>query len=155
MTALITESYLSSVHLTAKSEEHFAKMYLEPEWLILQKRKFVQLDILKVKEKAATDIHNSMYITTGQLSKVYDSVQSSKALQASELMQQLTHSTTYWCKAMREKRFLIFPLPLHRPSTVSLQTSFTLIFFFHNDIQIIYSKRIFIYVYIYLFFIYL
>lgn len=95
MTALMTESYLSSVHLTAKSEEHFAKMYLEPEWLILQKRKFVQLDILKVKEKVVTDVHNSMYITTGQLSKVYDSVQSSKALQASELMQQLTHSTTY------------------------------------------------------------
>lgn len=62
---------------------------------MLPKRKLVQLHILKMKEKVATDIHNSMYITKGQLSKVNDSLQSSKALQASELMQQLSHSTTY------------------------------------------------------------
>lgn len=48
-----------------------------------------------MKEKVTSDVHNSMYITAGQLSQVNDSLQSSKALQASELMQQLTHSTNY------------------------------------------------------------
>lgn len=31
---------------------------------MLQKRKFVQLHILKTKEKVAVGIHNSMHITT-------------------------------------------------------------------------------------------
>lgn len=36
------------------------------EWLMLQRRKFVQLCILKSKEKAAVRIYNSMHITTRQ-----------------------------------------------------------------------------------------
>jgi len=60
-----------------------------------KKKKFVQLHILKRKEKAAIDIHNSMYITTAQICKVIDSLQSSKALQALEPTQKLAHPTTY------------------------------------------------------------